>query len=112
MKIPKRGDIFQIDLNPTLCSEQQGNRPVLVITDKVCNQGGLVWICPITQGGNYARFAGFAVPLLNCGTQTQGVISCNQVRTLDFKARNARFIESVPDYVIDDVIARLQAVLE
>lgn len=112
MKIPKRGDIFQIDLNRTLGSEQQGNRPVLVITDKVFNQGGLVWICPITQGGNYARFAGFAVPLLNCGTLTQGVISCNQVRTLDFKARNARFIESVPDYVMDDVIARLQAVLE
>ncbi len=71
-----------------------------------------MWLCPITQGGNYARFAGFAVPLLNCDTQTQGVISCNQVRTLDFKARNARFIESVPDYVMDDVLARVQAVLE
>lgn len=112
MKIPKRGDIFQIDLNPTQGSEQQGNRPVLVVSDKAFNQGGLTWACPITQGGNYARFAGFAVSLLNCGTQTQGIVSCNQIRTLDFKARHARFIESVPDYVIDDVLARLQAVLE
>lgn len=112
MRVPKRGDIWQIDLNPTLGSEQQGSRPVLVITDKVFNQAGLTWACPITQGGNYARFAGFAVPLLNCGTQTQGVIACNQVRTLDFKARNARFVESVPDYVIDEVMARLQAILE
>jgi mRNA interferase ChpB len=52
------------------------------------------------------------VSLLNCGSQTQGIVACNQMRTLDFKARNARFIESVPDYVMDDVLARLQAVLE
>jgi mRNA interferase ChpB len=110
--MPKRGDIWQINLNPTLGSEQQGNRPVLVITDKIFNQAGLVWVCPITQGGNYARFAGFAVSLLNCGTETQGIIACNQIRTLDYKARNALFIETVPHYVIEDVLARLQAVLE
>jgi mRNA interferase ChpB len=112
MRTPKRGDIWQIDLNPTQGQEQQGARPVLIVTEKLFNQAGLVWVCPITQGGNLARFMGFAVPLLNCGTKTQGVILCNQLRTVDYHARQAIFIESVPYYIIDDVLARLQAILE
>jgi len=112
MRIPKRGDIFQVNLNPTSGHEQQGLRPVLVITNKIFNQTGLIFICPITQGGNYARFAGFTVPLINCGTKTQGVILCNQVRTIDYNARKAMFIESVPSNVIDDVLARICAILE
>ena len=112
MKIPNRGDIWLINLNPIQGREQQGARPVLVVSDKMFNKAGLVWICPITQGGNYVRFAGFAVSLLNSSTETQGVVSCNQIRTLDFRARNAQFIETVPEYIVDEVIARLQAILD
>lgn len=112
MRLPKRGDIWQINLDPTQGSEQQGHRPVLIVSDKVFNQAGLVWVCPITQGGQYARFAGFSVSLINCGTQTQGIVACHQIRTLDYQARHARFVETVPAYVVDEVLARLQAVLE
>jgi mRNA interferase ChpB len=112
MRTPKRGDIWQIDLNPTQGQEQQGARPVLIVTERLFNQAGLVFVCPITQGGNLARFLGFTVSLLNCGTKTQGVILCNQLRTVDYQARQARFVEAVPYYIIDDVLARLQALLE
>ncbi|MBA3493519.1 MAG: hypothetical protein H0T87_05210 [Gammaproteobacteria bacterium] len=49
---------------------------------------------------------------MNTGTETQGVVMCNQPSTIDYVARAARFIEDAPDYVIDDVLARLQTLLE
>ena len=112
MRTPNRGDILQVNLNPTQGQELKGARPVLVVSPKMFNKAGLIWVCPITQGGNYARFGGFTATLQGTGIETQGVVLCNQIRTLDCNARKARFIESVPDYVMDDVLARLQAVLE
>ncbi|MGH8531485.1 MAG: type II toxin-antitoxin system ChpB family toxin [Gammaproteobacteria bacterium] len=112
MRIPGRGEIWHLNLNPVVGKEQQGLRPVLVVSDKEFNRSGVVLVCPVTQGGNQARFAGFAVSLMNTGTETQGVVMCNQPRTIDYVARAARFIEDAPDYVIDDVLARLQTLLE
>lgn len=112
MRTPKRGDIWLINLNPTAGHEQQGVRPVLVITNKLFNQTGLMFVCPITQGGNYSRFAGFTVPLLNSGTKTQGIVLCNQLRTIDYNARESTFFEVAPPCVVDDVLARLSAILE
>lgn len=112
MRIPVRGEIWHLDLNPAAGKEQQGSRPVLIVSDKEFNRCGLVLICPVTQGGNQARYAGFAVPLMNTGTETQGVVMCNQPRTVDYLARSARFIEDLPDAVMDDVLARVQTLLE
>ncbi|MGH8467622.1 MAG: type II toxin-antitoxin system ChpB family toxin [Gammaproteobacteria bacterium] len=112
MRIPGWGEIWHVNLNPVAGKEQQGLRPVLVVSDKEFNRSGLVLVCPVTQGGNQARFSGFAVSLMNTGTETQGVVMCNQPRTIDYAARAARFIEDAPDYVIDDVLARLQTLLE
>jgi mRNA interferase ChpB len=112
MRIPYRGDIWHVNLNPTSGHEQQGVRPVLVITSKIFNQMGLMVVCPISQGGNYARFAGFTVSLSNCGTNTQGVILCNQLRTIDYNARKAKFIEAAPTYVMNEVLARISAIFE
>jgi mRNA interferase ChpB len=112
MRIPGRGEIWHVNLNPVAGKEQRGLRPVLVVSDKEFNRSGLMLICPVTQGGSQARFAGFAVSLMNTGTETQGVVMCNQPRTIDYAARAARFVEDVPDDVIDDVLARLQTLLE
>jgi mRNA interferase ChpB len=112
MRIPGRGEIWHVNLNPVAGKEQRGLRPVRVVSDKEFNRSGLMLICPVTQGGSQARFAGFAVSLMNTGTETQGVVMCNQPRTIDYAARAARFVEGVPDYVIDDVLARLQTLLE
>jgi mRNA interferase ChpB len=71
-----------------------------------------VLVAPITQGGNFARFAGFAVTLSGTGCTTQGVILVNKIRMLDLNARNARKIESVPEIVLEDVINRLLAIVE
>ena len=112
MRWPKRGDIWQVDLNPTAGKEQQGIRPVFVVSEEAFNRSGITVMCPVTQGGNQARFAGFAVTLIGSGTSTQGVVMSNQVRTIDIAARHGKFIERAPDFVTSDVLAKLQTIVE
>ncbi|EMB2824050.1 type II toxin-antitoxin system ChpB family toxin [Pseudomonas aeruginosa] len=108
-----RGDIVRLNLNPTAGREQQGDfRPALVLTPAAYNATGLAVIAPITQGGDFARYAGFAVTLSGAGTETQGVILCNQIRSVDLEARGAKRIEVAPDVVIEDALARVQALFE
>ena len=47
---------------------------------------------------------------MGSGTQTQGVVMCNQPRTVDLAARAGRFMEDVGNEVLDEVLARLQAI--
>ena len=112
MQVICRGDIWLVNLNPTAGREQQGLRPVLVVSDAAFNRLGLTVVCPITQGGQQSRFAGFAVTLMGSGTETQGVVMCNQPRTIDMQARQGRFVERVPPSLLNEVMARLQAMFE
>ena len=100
----ERGDIYHVDLNPIQGREQAGARFVLIVSPKAFNLLGTPLVCPITQGGNFARHAGFAVSLNGAVTRTGGVVLCNQVRVLDLQARQARFVEKVPDFIVDDVL--------
>jgi mRNA interferase ChpB len=106
-RVPERGDIYHIDLEPARGKEQRGRRYVFVVSPAQHNRRGLVIGLPISQGETLARSLGFASTLMGSGTQTQGVVICDQPRTLDFSVRNARFVESVPAPVIDDVLSRL-----
>lgn len=112
MQVPSRGEIWSANLNPTEGREQQGLRPLLVISSKEFNRLGLCVVCPITQGGFQSRFAGFAVTLMGAGTQTQGVVMCNQPRTIDLAARAGRFVENVGADILDEVLARTQAIFD
>jgi mRNA-degrading endonuclease toxin of MazEF toxin-antitoxin module len=61
----ERGDIYIVPMNPTQGSEQQGTRPVLIVSPGPFNRlTGVPVVLPITQGGNFARTAGFAVSLM------------------------------------------------
>jgi len=109
----KRGDIYLVSLDPTAGHEQQGTRPVLVVSPDHFNELIQVpVVVPITSGGSFARTRGFAVPLAGAGTRTTGVIRCDQMRSLDFGARGARFLERVPEVILDDVLARLSTLFE
>ncbi len=107
-----RGDIYHVGLDPTKGKEQQGIRYVLIVTVREFNRSGTPLVCPITMGGNYARNQGFAVSLSGAGTNAQGVVLCNQSRTLDIAARGGHFVEKAPDYIVDEVIAKLQTLLD
>lgn len=106
------GDIVSVPLDPAMGHEQRGTRPALVLTTKEFNRLGDVLVAPITQGGDFARYAGFAVTLTGTGCKTQGVALVNKIRMLDLAARKARKVERVPQVVIDDAIARLVALLD
>jgi mRNA-degrading endonuclease toxin of MazEF toxin-antitoxin module len=106
-RTPSRGDIYHIDLEPTKGREQRGKRYVFVVSPAEHNRRGLVIALPISQGYALARSTGFACTLMGAGTQTQGVVICDQPRTLDFSARAARFVETVPRSVADDILGRL-----
>jgi mRNA-degrading endonuclease toxin of MazEF toxin-antitoxin module len=104
----KRGDIYLVSLDPTHGHEQQGRRPVIVVSPDAFNQlTKLPIVLPITSGGHFARMAGFAVSLSESGTKTSGIIRCDQPRTLDIKARGARKLESAPKEIVDEILARL-----
>ena len=109
---PDRGDIWYVDLNPTRGREQNNPRYVLILSPKEFNQLGTPLCAPVTTGGDFARYAGFTVTLMGAGTQTTGVVLCNQIRVLDLTARKARFIERAPDSVTDEVIAKVMTLLE
>jgi mRNA-degrading endonuclease toxin of MazEF toxin-antitoxin module len=109
----KRGEIWLVGLDPTSGHEQKGRRPVLIVSPEAFNRITKVpVILPITSGGNFARTAGFAVPLTEAGTKTTGVVRCDQPRALDLAARGGRKLESVPAAIIDEVLARISPIFE
>jgi mRNA-degrading endonuclease toxin of MazEF toxin-antitoxin module len=69
-------------------------------------------VLPITSGRNFARTAGFAVPLAGAGTKTTGAVRCDQPRALDLAARRGRKLESIPDAIMDEVLARISPIFE
>ena len=108
----ERGDIWHVDLNPTRGREQANPRYVLILTPKSFNQLGTPIVAPITIGGEFAREKGFAVSLSGAGTNATGVILCHQIRALDLKSRGAKFSEKVPEFIIEEVLARVIALFE
>jgi mRNA-degrading endonuclease toxin of MazEF toxin-antitoxin module len=109
----KRGEIWFVSLDPRSGHEQKGRRPVLIVSPEAFNRiTRLPVVLPITSGGNFARTAGFAVPLAGAGTKTTGVVRCDQPRTLDLAARGGRKLESIPDAMMDEVLARVAPIFE
>ena len=101
----KRGDIYTVSLDPTLGHEQQGHRPVLIISPTAFNQATkLPVVLPITNGGEFARRLGFAVPLT--GIRTSGIVRCDQPRVLDIEARHGKKVEALPTELLDEVLAK------
>lgn len=94
-----------VSLDPVLGHEQRGHRPVLVVSPTEFNQTTrLPVVLPITSGGEFARRIGFAVPLT--GIRTTGVVRCDQPRVLDIHARSGRKVDTLPQEILDEVLAR------
>jgi mRNA interferase ChpB len=109
----ERGDIYLVSLDPTAGHEQQGKRPVLVISPGKFNRlTGVPIVLPIATVGSFARTAGFAVSLMGAGTETTGVVRCDQPRALDLRARRGRRLERVPDAIVDEVLSRVAPIFE
>lgn len=109
----ERGDIYLVSLDPTSGHEQQGTRPVLIVSPGAFNRlAKTPVVLPVTSGGSFARTAGFTVSLMGAGTRTTGVVRCDQPRALDIGSRHGRKLESVPATIMDEVLAKLSTILE
>lgn len=73
MAVFDRGDIVLEPLHSPTGHEQRGARLALALTAKERNKLGDMLIAPLTQGGDFTRYAGFAVTLTGTGCKTQGV---------------------------------------
>jgi mRNA interferase ChpB len=108
-----RGDIYLVSLDPSKGNEQQGTRPVLIVSSDAFNRvTQTAVIVPITNGGNFARTAGFAVSLMGSGSETTGVIRCDQPRTVDLRSRQGKKLETLPNDIMEEVLARLIAICD
>jgi mRNA interferase MazF len=106
--IPSRGDIVYLDFNPTKGHEQQGRRPAFVASPRVYNQkSSLALFMPITT-----KEKGYPFEVsLPSELKIKGVILADQVKCLDWKARGVKFVESVPESVIEEVHAKIEPLL-
>lgn len=108
MKAPERGDLVWIDFDPQAGREQAGRRPALVLTPSAYNRlVGLAVFCPVTNQGKGYAFETALPP----GLRVQGVVLADHVRSLDWRSRRAELICEAPADVVDDVVAKVQALI-
>ncbi len=106
--VPARGDLVWLEFDPQSGHEQAGRRPALVVSDIQYNRKvGLALLCPITS-----QVKGYPFEVaLPSGLAVQGVVLSDQVKSLDWRARRAVRIASVPANVLDEVVARISALI-
>ncbi len=106
--VPERGDAVWLDFDPQAGHEQAGRRPAIVVSPAAYNQKiGLALFCPIT---NQIKGYPFEVSIPK-NSKVKGVVLSDQIRNLDWQARNVKFIAKLPDSVIDDVLKKVKTLL-
>jgi mRNA interferase MazF len=102
--IPERGDIVWLQFNPQAGHEQAGMRPALVVSPKVYNRRvGLGLFCPITS---HIKGYPFEV-LLPEGLEARGAVLSDQIKSLDWRVRQAKRIAKAPSVVVDEVLSKV-----
>ena len=97
----RQGSIIWLNFDPQIGYEQKGRRPALVISNNTFNNfSKMVIVCPITAVDKNHPFH----IKLSSQTKTQGVILCDQARTLDINARKYEFIENISEVILLEVI--------
>ena len=105
---PTRGDIVWITLNPQAGHEQSGRRPALVLSPAAYNEKvGLAIFCPVT---NQVKGYPFEV-LIPDGLTVSGAILSDQVKSLDWRARQAEKICELPEIALEEVLHKLATLI-
>jgi mRNA interferase MazF len=106
--VPDRGDVVWLQFNPRAGHERSGRRPALVISPKVYNQKvGLALFCPIT-----AQIKGYPFEVvLPEGMKASGAVLSDQIKSLDWRVRNAKRLAKAPMETVRDVLAKIFALI-
>jgi mRNA interferase MazF len=100
---PKRGEVWQVSLEPVVGHGIGNARPALIISnDKNNEYSSTVTIIPIT--GSIEKIYPFEVFIsrLESGLPLDSKLKCNQIRTVD-KLRLSKVIGEIPDEIINKV---------
>jgi len=106
--VPGKGDFIAVTLDPQSGHEQKGRRPALVVSNTLFNRHtGLAIVCPITN-----TYRGFPFHVaVEKGQKVTGFVMVEQVKSIDFHARNATRIGGASDPLLSDVLSILDACL-
>jgi mRNA interferase MazF len=106
--VPQRGDVIRITLNPQAGHEQAGRRPALVLSPEAYNgKVGLALLCPITNQRKGYPFE-VAIPP---GLPVTGVVLADQVKSLDWRARKAKHLCTLPPASVAEVLEKVATLL-
>ncbi len=106
---PDKGDVVWLELNPQKGHEQSGRRPALTVSPVEYNKvTGLALFCPITS---QVKGYPFEV-LIPDGLKAAGVVLSDQIKSLDWKSRKAKFICKLPYVQLLEVKQKLSTLLE
>ena len=105
---PDRGDLVWISFNPQAGHEQAGRRPAVVLSPRKYNtKVGLAILCPVTSQRKGYPFE----VLIPEGLSVSGVILSDQVKSLDWKARNAELADRLSSGTMEEVLRKLSTLL-
>jgi len=106
--VPVQGDVIKVNLDPKQGHEQAGYRPYICLSNKIISDiANIAVFAPISNTNrNYPLYISLR------GTKTTGAVMLDQLVTIDYSARNFEFIESVPPYVIDELLAKVVLVFQ
>lgn len=101
---PDRGDIVWLQFDPRAGHEQAGHRLALTVSPRSYNaKVGLALFCPITT-----QVKGYPFEVaLPASAKTTGVVLADQVKSLDWRARQARRFDRAPPGVMEEVVGKL-----
>ena len=107
--VPERGDLVWLHFHPQAGHEQAGRRPALVISPKAYNEKvGLALMCLVTS-----KLKGYPFEVvLPEGLKVPGAVLADQIKNLDWQARQAAFICKAPPEVMAETIAKIRALLD
>lgn len=119
---PGRGDLIVLNFNPQAGHEQAGRRNAIVLSPKRFNElTGFLVVCPITnQKKGYPFEVALpeeGIPLTHDGYPVTGVILTDQIKSLDWKARNLKILKKFDPEdgqfyeILDECLAKIQTYL-
>jgi mRNA interferase MazF len=111
----KRGEVYWADLAPRSGSEQQGRRPVIVISHDAFNQTPgwrSIIVVPLSTSPIQASRGPSAIPLApgRSGLRKESIALCHQVTTLD-RAKLTQLIGQLSSVELDQIEDGLKAAM-
>lgn len=104
--VPRQGDFVVVSFDPQSGHEQKGRRPALVVSKTLFNKHtGLALLCPVT---NTSRNYPFHVAL-SSDSKLTGYVMVEQIKSVDYGSRKAKFVEKAPQAIVDEVLGILDA---